>query len=74
MHNQKPTLLPQDRVVSRFISRYIMFRKRYYETRNDDTMLKFGSVMYIDAIITCFGDCFDLTFDEAERFLMEYST
>ncbi len=73
MANQQLTLLPQNRVVQRFIKRYRIAEKYCAETTHGDAVAHSNDKVYHYAIIACFADCFNLTFADAERYLKEHS-
>lgn len=73
MANQQLTLLPQDRVVQRFIKRYREAMKFAAESSNSRELRRFADGAYCETVVACFGDCFNLTFADAERYLKEHS-
>lgn len=67
------TLLPQDRIVQRFIQRYIVARYYLNESEKFNQVKNAMDLTNMHCTIACFGDCFDLTFAEAETYLKEHT-
>lgn len=62
-------LCEEARILSRFTNRYATAIDLLNSSTSDGE--KQLNRVYVNSIICCFGDCFDLTFNDAETYLKE---